>query len=116
MPVPVRARYTITVQREEFTGENDAHGNPIYEWVSHTVPVYGWATPGRPSEPFEEGRPYLTVEHLDVYGRADLDVRSDDRVIIEGRTWAVATAPETYVSGPFGGPGGRRVTVKVVSG
>ena len=120
MPVPVEPRYSVSVIREIDTGEKDAYGNPIYADVEIPIPAYGWATPGRPGDVYEEGRPYLAVEHLDVYLPFDAPIvpAAQEDVIIAGKTFRVIVVPEEYGAGPFGSlaPAGRRFTARYVSG
>ncbi len=119
MPVPVQPRYTVTLIKLTYLG-NDAHGNEIWEEVPTPIPAYGWATPGRPGDVFEEGRPYLSIEHLDVYVPFDSPAMpaAAENVIIAGKTYRVITTPEEYGAGPFGSlaPAGRRFTARYVSG
>lgn len=93
-------RVEVTRSGGDFTGEYDAHGNPIISppstfWVS----VAGWSAPG--DEAVSNAAQALGVD-LAIELLADAGtINLGDTVTIDGRTY-VAVTRANYDYGPFG--------------
>ena len=105
--------HVVRVRRD--TAGTDRYGNPTYSETQTVLGGRSVFTPGGSSEPVEVGRERVVSSPKLLFAGSWPDVRADDRLIVDGRTFTVEGRPAS-LRGPVSDRGGLVVALREVEG